>query len=155
MAAELGPPPTDCAGPAPDPRPAVRFYGSLSGEKPVWAGIYAGYRPEQQAFHASDARRTKHGYRIKVLWIMHPRQRSPVTIEGRELGSGKPVFFDVGATGTPVRSADLDPKDPGTVPEHRWKEYPSYLFFSRAACYELEASWAGGSWRRVFGFGRR
>ncbi len=155
VAAKLGPPPTDCTGPAPDPRPVVRLYGSLEGKRPVWAGIYARYRREHQAFYASDARRTRYGYRIKVLWIIHPRQESPVTIEGRRVGTGGPIYFDVGGTGKPVRSARLDPDDPGTVSQHDWKEYPSYLFFGHAGCYELEARWRGGSWRRVFGFGRR
>lgn len=155
VAEKLGPPPTDCTGPAPDPQPVVRFYGSLEGEKPIWGGIYARYRPEHQAFYASDARRTKYGFRIKVLWIIAPRHRTPVTIEGRDVGKDKPIYFDVEATGNPVTSAQLDPKEPGTVPEHNWKEYPSYLFFSGAGCYELKTTWSGGSWRRVFGFGGR
>ncbi len=155
VAAKLGPPPTDCTGPPPDPRPVVRLYGALDGARPIWAGIYARYRHAHQAFYAADAPRTKHGYRIKVLWVMHPRQKSPVEVEGRALATGRPLYFDVGNTGEPVRSARLNPKEPGTVPEHDWKEYPSYLFFARAGCYELEAKWPGGSWRRVFGFGRR
>jgi hypothetical protein len=155
VAKKLRPPPTDCAGPAPDPHPVVRFYGALEGEKPVWGGIYADYRPEHQAFYAAGAPRTKYGYRIKVLWIIHPRHKTPVTIEGRGLNRDKPLYFDVGGSGSPVPSAQLDPKNPGTIPEHDWKEYPSYLFFSRAGCYELKASWSDGSWRRVFGFGRR
>ena len=155
VAAKLGPPPANCTGPAPDPRRVVRLYGSLTGERPVWGGIYARYRPEHQAFYASDAPRTRFGYRIKVLWVVHPRQKAPVTVEGRALATGDPVYFDVGGTGSPEPSAHLDPDEPGTVPEHDWKEYPSYLFFGRAGCYDLEASWPGGGWRRVFGFGRR
>jgi hypothetical protein len=154
VADKLGPPPTDCTGPKPAPHTVVRRYGSLDGEKPVWGGIYARYRPEDQAFYASDARRTRYGFRIKVLWIIHPRHDTPVTIEGRDVRNDKPIYFDVGASGSPAPSAHLDPKHPGTVPESKWKEYPTYLFFSRASCYELEASWPGGSWRRVFGFGR-
>jgi hypothetical protein len=154
VAKKLGPPPTDCTGPAPDPQPVVRHYGSLDGEKPIWGGIYAGYRPEHQAFYASDARRRKYGFRIKLLWIIHPRHDTPVTIAGRDVDNDKPIYFDVGGTGNPVTTAELDPNNPGTVPEHEWREYPSYLFFSRAGCYELEAKWDGGKWRRVFGFGR-
>lgn len=154
VAKNLGSPPTHCTGPAPNPQPVVRHYGSLEGEEPIWGGIYARYRPEHQAFYASDARRTKYGFRIKVLWILHPRHETPVTVEGRDVRNEKPIYFDVGASGSPVTSAHLEPNDPGTVPENNWKEYPSYLFFSRASCYELEASWRGGKWRRVFGFGR-
>jgi hypothetical protein len=154
VAKKLGSPPTDCTGPAPNPQPVVRHYGSLEGEEPIWGGIYARYRPQHQAFYASDARRTKYGFRIKVLWIIHPQHKTLVKLEGRDLDTDTPIYFDVGASGSPVTSAHLDPKDPGTVPQNNWKEYPSYLFFSRASCYELEASWRGGKWRRVFGFGR-
>jgi hypothetical protein len=155
VARKLGSSPTDCTGPAPNPQQVVRHYGDLDGEEPIWGGIYARYRPEDQAYYASDARRTKYGFRVKVLWIIHPRHETPVTIEGRDVDNDEPIHFDVGASGNPVLSAHLDPKDPGTVPETNWREYPAYVFFSRASCYELEASWHGGSWRRVFGFGRR
>lgn len=154
VASKLGAPPTGCRGPAPDPKPVVRFYGSLLGEKPLWAGMYARYRPEHRAYYAPDARRTKYGFRIKVLWIMHPSQDTPVTVEGRELRNDQPIYMHHEGIDAPVLAVEFDPENPGTVPETNWKEYPSYLFFSRAGCYEVKVTWSGGTWRRVFGFGR-
>lgn len=48
-------------------------------------------------------RRTKYGYHLKVLWIIHPRHKTPVTIEGRDLATGKPIYFDVEVSENPLR----------------------------------------------------
>jgi hypothetical protein len=46
----------------------------------------------------------------------------------------------------------LDPAAGGTG-EEGWREFPSYLYFDGAGCFELEATWQEGSWRLVFGLG--
>jgi hypothetical protein len=83
---------------------------------------------------------------------MHPGHKSPVTIEGQELGAGTPLYFTSRVPRTRFDQSDST-RSPGTAPEHNWKEYPSSLFFRRAG-YGLKTAWSVGGWRRVFGFGR-
>src|SRR5687768_14355439 len=80
VAARLDKAPVDCRGPEPRPRIVTRAYGKVAGGKPLWAGFYATYQPEGHAYAAPDAPRERYGFRIKVLWIMAPRQQEPVRV---------------------------------------------------------------------------
>ena len=153
IAQRLGPAPDDCRGPAPRPRTVSPAYGKLVGEEPLWAGFYASYEEEAQAFSAPDAPRRRYGFRVKVLWIMSPRQEAPITLTGTNLATDRPLYFDVEDLATRDTDAVLDPTLAGTG-EHGWRELPSYIYFDGAGCFELEASWERGSWRLVFGLGR-
>lgn len=155
VARRLRPPPDDCRGPAPHPAIVARAYGKLVGEEPLWAGFYARYRRSLRAYSAPDAPREPYGFRIKVLWIMSPRQKGAVTISGSNLATGSPLYFEVEDLGDreTAAAAVLEPEagGPGTG---GWKEFPSYVYFDGAGCFELEAEWAEGSWRLAFGLGR-
>jgi hypothetical protein len=153
VAARLLPAPGDCRGPAPRPRLVAPAYGKLVGEEPLWAGVYAAFRQESQAFSASDAPRKRYGFRIKVLWIMSPKQEEPVTITGTNLRTGASLYFDVEDLAKHDAAATLNPAI-GGLGEGGWREFPSYLYFDGAGCFELEAEWEKGSWRMVFGLGQ-
>lgn len=94
VAVRLRPVPDGCHGPAPQPTTVTPAYGKLIGQKPLWGGFYAAYREQRQAFSAPDAPRRKYGFRVKVLWIMWPKQQDPVRITGTNLerGSWRLVF---------------------------------------------------------------
>lgn len=125
----------------------------MIGERPVWAGPYARYDPATGTLVARDAPRTKHGSRVKFLWVMPPTREGPVEISGKNISSDASVRFDVEEIATRDAVARLDPDFAG-VGESGWSEFPSYLYFDGAGCFTLEASWASGEWSLTFGFGR-
>jgi hypothetical protein len=57
---------------APLPRVVTDAYGMLVGEEPLWAGVYAEYEREPQAFQGLDVPRTRFGFQVKVLWTCLP-----------------------------------------------------------------------------------
>jgi hypothetical protein len=139
-------------GPNRDPESSPAPTGKLVGEKPLWAGFYAAYKEDRHAFTTSDAPRKRYGFRIKVLWIMHPKQEQPVKVMGSNLDNGSSLVFAVEG-GTRATKATLDPTE--GVSETAWGEFPSYVYFDRAGCFELQAISDERSWRLVFGFGQR
>jgi hypothetical protein len=154
VAVDLRDPPAGCPGPRLRLRTVSAGYGKLVGSGPLRGGIYAELDERTDAVHAPDAPRTELGWRIKILWVLRPDQKRPVTIDGSDGSPEGPVVFEL-SEGDPTTVARLDPADPGVPPEKgRWLEFPSYVYFPRAACYRLSARWAGGGWDLGFGFGR-
>jgi hypothetical protein len=128
--------------------------GWVAGQPPIWAGFYARFDADTNAFHAMQAPRKKDGWRIKVLWVIEPGGSTPVTLSGRNLVTGAPLQFEIGV-GSVSESPVLDPRHPAIpIQDGNWKEFPSYLYFPSAGCYVLSASWSGGSWEMGFGFGQ-
>jgi hypothetical protein len=127
----------------------------MLGVEPVWAGPYATYKPAEQALHLGpDVPRTLRGWRIKVLWAVSPTLKANVAVRAGLLESRRPLWLEIEGQKPSTRPV-LDPKHPGVPPvPGEARQFPSYLYFPRAACYFLEASWPGGRWRMVFGAGR-
>jgi hypothetical protein len=121
------------------------------GEKPLWAGFYARYDARGHAFITRDAPRTKHGFRVKVLWIVSSEKDQGVTLAGENSRTGAPVRFEVEDVGL-AETTTLTP-EMGGVSEAKWREFPSYLYFDRAGCFVLTATWGNDSWQLGFGFG--
>ena len=98
----------------------------------------------------------------KVSWIVGPNYANPVTLQGRDLLSGVPIWFDMSANGNTSDNlttlATLDPNHPnqGTIRNASgpWNIWSIGLVFTRAGCYDLEASWTGGRWQMVLPVGR-
>lgn len=129
-------------------------YGELVGRAPVWGGFYARTAHGFTAFAASDAPRTRYGWRIKVLWVMRARGAEEVALLGENTATAEALWIQ--PTGRrPGPQATLDPSEPGAPSEDpSWLNYPSYLFFPRAGCYHLSVSSSAGRWDMSFGFGR-
>ena len=121
----------------------------------MWAGVYATYDRTNQRYRIErDARRMRHGWRVKVLWVVSTDLESPARVRGHELGGGTSLWFEVEDRGeTPVATATLDGAAPGGSTTTGYRDFPSYMYVPRAGCYELEASWSDGSWQLVFGLG--
>jgi hypothetical protein len=128
-------------------------YGTVVGRKPVWGGFYVNGRADDGILEAGDAPRTPHGWRIKVLWVMRRSQASRVRLHGANQETGHPVWFEpADQDAAPV--ATLDPTRPGAPSERRrWLNFPSYVYFPEAGCYEVQARSANGQWRMEFAFG--
>jgi hypothetical protein len=151
VASRLKRSPDDCPGPPPRRREVAPAYAPLVGEEPLWAGFYATYDAEGHTFSTRDAPRTRHGFRVKVLWIMSPRYDDGVTLTGENLRTGARVRFHFEGMGT-TESPTLTPEVAG-ISETKWREFPSYLYFDRAGCFMLTATWGDDSWQLGFGFG--
>jgi hypothetical protein len=123
---------------------------------PVFGGFYAQRDSSNGSFDTgkNNVRETSDGWTIKVLWLLMPHTSFTPTLSGTEVGTGSPIVFDP-SNGPPSTTMPLDPNHAGT-PSHRqgWSEYPSLLSFPEAGCYQIQASWSGGSWHLGFGFGR-
>jgi hypothetical protein len=152
VAESLEGPPTRCAGPIPEPRVVSRAYGALVGEELAYAGFYARYEAPD-GFHASDAPRTRFGYRIKALWVMPSAQRDRVTVSGQS-DSGASLWFGL-EDSRPSTRLILDPATTdASFDNPRWREFHTYLYFPAAACYLLEVTGDGAGWTAGIGMGR-
>lgn len=142
--------PTTLASPttdnAPCQEPARRtidpHFGEAAGDAPLWVvgplGNVTGTPP------------VPIGWKQKVLWVLAPEQTEALTLSGRNLDDGTPLWFEL-AGDAPATSVVLDPQQPGIPVQHgAWREWPSYLSVPKAGCYALEARWPGGAWQLTF-----
>lgn len=94
--------------------------------------------------------RTKYGYPQKIFWQLVNGSRGPVTLQGRNLRTGRPIWF-----GRPLPNMHPRPLMPGPViawpsaiiRPHRG---PTLTFFPSAGCYVIQARWPGGGWSIPF-----
>jgi hypothetical protein len=148
--------PSECPGPAPVYKQSAppRWVGPTVGEDPLFAGFY-GYSPEHEAVRENAPRR-RWGYRIKVLWIMPPDNEEMIEVTAENVETGEPVWFKTDYTHTTKPRFDPERESHLPEPEDRgWKSYGSYVYFTRAGCYDISARWTTGKWRLVLGFGSR
>lgn len=90
---------------------------------------------------------TDNGWGMKALWVLQGSWTTPVTIRGERVGGRTPLTFDVNYGQPPVQELHLDPAHPGIPVQHGdWREWPSSLYAQTSGCYQLSASWDGGSW---------
>jgi hypothetical protein len=145
---DLEPAPSSCPGPRPTRRPVSPEFGPLSGKRPAWGGVYAPYNEKTNSFRLPpDTPHTKLGWRVKILWVVAPKQPDPVALSGRQSGTELPIWFEIEDTPT-TTSAIL----PANTTEY-FADFPSYVYFQSAGCYALNARWPGGSWWLGFGTG--
>jgi hypothetical protein len=149
----LGLPPRNC-GSSPSPRVISPYFNRGFGSAPVWAVSWFVNGPIFHVGSPSWVTYTKFGWTAKVLWVVQPGYLHHVTLHGGNLRTHTPLWFQIGMN-APSTAPTLDPRKPGIPIQHgNWREFPSYLFIPRSGCYYLQATWPGGSWRRVFGAGR-
>jgi hypothetical protein len=104
----------------------------------------------------ADTPRTRDGWRDKVLWLVARQQKGVIRLRGRELATGTALNFHVELSGAGIGPVGLlNHGTPGAVTNPgEPKQFPSYVYFPKAGCYALGASWQGGSWKVVVGLGR-
>jgi hypothetical protein len=128
----------------------------FSGQTPVWVHLYARFRRADSTYRTQQAPRTRYGWRVKALWLVHRDQREPVAVSIAEVRTQRRILFKIGAAKT--RRPVLDPTRPGHPDDPRkpdTHEWGSYLYFPKAGCYVATASVpGGGGWSFTFGFGR-
>lgn len=168
----LAPPPTDCQAVAtPHTMTLSADFGGgfvngpeVSGSPPVWQ-LGLGFSPLNLETYG--------GYTpypgTKVLWIVGPNYSEQVTLQGRDLRTGTPMWFLLADNGNdnPANAAPSVTLDP-TMPNRayadnsagHWNIYGVLIYFTVAGCYELDVTWPEGhfgaysQWRTVFAVGR-
>jgi hypothetical protein len=142
-----GPPPTNC----PSTPPSHHLFTSGSGftmdgvgGSPVWAGS-----PYLHAVVHS-------GGEMKVLWLLEPGTKDPVTLRGWNLRTGRAIRFVVPSLRINwATRAKLDPsKVTSFSAPDGWEDFPSDLVLSGAGCYVVFAQWKQASWLVPFAVGR-
>ena len=143
--------------------PPAPFKTSFSGEKPVWVNLYARFNSTTNTYRTRQSPRTKYGWRVKALWLLHRDEKDPVPILITAVRSHRAVLFSIAGQGdgfvaTKTRRPVLDPShaghpdDPSKPDTHEWG---SSVYFPKAGCYTARAMVpGGGGWSFTFGFGR-
>ncbi len=160
----LAAPPTDCPT-APPLQKMTRenfgggFYGTITfyGVAPVWGWpAAAGATIHFQQFIGNTGWPD-----MKDLWVIGPNYNKPVTLTGHDLRTNTPLWFHfLNGSGPDVytTSALLDPASPNrdgaTNSEGRWQIWGIGLVLLQAGCYELDATWDGGSAHTIYALGR-
>ena len=147
--------PADC-GPA-DPgllAPPAPAPADGSGTRPVWI-LHADpdlvLRAHDLAIpDLGSAIRDRNG-RVSMTWFVAATFDDPVTVRMTERSTGKPVQLSTGDdkdTQLTLGAAHLRFQRPDVagVPSS-YPGYVVYVYPQRAGCYDLDASWPGGSWR--------
>ena len=124
------------------------------GTSPVWAtDILA-----DDLFHVDQS-----GYEAwpgtKIIWEVGPSFSQTITVRVTSLATGELSWWDTGEGSPPPvhvsQILTLDTTQPTYhgSPEPGWREWGSYLYFSQAGCFAMDATWPGGHWRIFFGVG--
>lgn len=157
VSAKLGSLPQHCpAGPTPQEIPQIT---SAIGTSPVWAGAFQkiplilGWTPgDANLYHG------QYGWGHKFLWVVDANYHEFVTLRGFNVQDGAPLLPEAeeSAPTSTLTSLVLNPQDPQNPPQRHighWIEFPGGIIIPKAGCYELIATWAGGSWHAVFAAG--
>jgi hypothetical protein len=166
----LAPPPTDCATLDPPQTMTISdsfgggFVGGdeLSGAPPAWQLGLGGSPLDLEAYPPGTP--TPRPYpRTKVLWIVGPNFTQMVTLSGRDLRTGTPIWFQVFGNGgdqpqDAVPSVALDPANPNRGNAQNssgsWSIFGVGMYFTVAGCYRLDVTWPGGGWHANYAVGR-
>jgi hypothetical protein len=139
----LGPAPSSCSRPT--PRTVNPSFGLAIGESTVYA---VGAWDSTGVMHVDRATQTQHGEQVKVLWVIKSGFNQPVSVRGKSMSTGRPLYFEIGDS-SPTTTPTLDPNS-APVSEGDWPNFPSYLDIPAADCYIIDATWSGGQWQVEF-----
>lgn len=157
----LGPPPSSCpASPQPQTMSFPNGFGSYDngvrffGKDIVWI-------PEPS--FPTVAHLEPHGYTqwpaLAVVWELGPDATDAVSVRVTNTQTGAVLWWIYGAPpNLSSQTLVLDADAPGPamytgVPEKSWQEFKSSLLIPQAGCYEMNATWDGGSWQVIFAAG--
>jgi len=97
------------------------------------------------------------GWGIKYVWFIKPGFRGRITVQGKNLSGGPPLWLGDDLHGRITRVLVLDigrflqTSPPIALARNG---IHSGLYLQRAGCYRLDATWPGGHWHGVFSFGK-
>ncbi len=151
----LGPPPQHCPAALPLAMITVPPFGGftgpvqLSGQAPVWVEDYL---PEGFA-DLGPVSSTPSWPGIDLWWEIGPTQHPTVTVRAFSLDTGETAWWGEGNVSPTLPVLVMSPAVdfPGAT---AWTTYMTTLYITHAGCYELQVSWADGSWYTNFAAGQ-
>jgi hypothetical protein len=166
----LAAPPQNCALKPPPQQMHLDHLGLnsdvlLEGGGPFW--IYGFFY--QSVVHMGQFG-DERGWPIQKMVVeVGPNYDQLVTLQLRNLETGALVWWTDAQTppGAATQTLMLDPQTdtesvgnvpgepdvPHSAPDPGWKEWGVFPLYYAAGCYQLEVSWAGGSWQSVYAVG--
>jgi hypothetical protein len=90
----------------------------------------------------------------KVAWFIPESYTGEVHVQGFNVDDHSPMYFEANAP-EPTQVATLNPDHPGgfVTDLDNWAFFPSYIWVSKAGCYQIQAQWDGGMWQQVIAVG--
>jgi hypothetical protein len=159
VAAEMEPVPSNC-GVLAEPLAIDPLIPQAIGTWPIWIALPNGgdeatgtlYLPNR---HDQVNPNLEGWWATKVAWFIPINYRGDVHLQGVNITDQSPMYFEFNEEG-PLEVATINPEQPGGFVEEldRWAFFPSYVWVSKAGCYQLEADWEGGSWQQGIAVGR-
>ena len=128
----------DCAG-VPTPVPVTLNLANTIGQYPFVMGGFAG----ETATLGAGGAPTPHGYYGKAVAQVYPGFPGTVTLTGKSLDTGAPLWFVSFTSETPATSQTFRDLGPNSG-------YVGYILLPATGCYSLTAVWDGGSWTVLF-----
>ena len=165
----LGPAPTNCSASPPLQTMTQDNFGggfigtvSFQGGSPAWQlglGSDGIVHLHQDNVHSYSS--------TKVMWVVGPNYAQVVTLSGREVHTGAPLWFEIYPSNSqPISSstpstyytqAPLDPAAPNRGDTYNstghWNIWGIGIIALTAGCYELGANWSGGDWQAIYAIG--
>jgi hypothetical protein len=155
--ATLDPAPQDC--PAISQTRGFDFKGAprVAGSSPVLVIGFGG--PDAVLTHLVHAQPPEIGWSRRILLLTETNYAGTVRLQGGELRDGTPIWFGMHLRNRgPITSFTVRPED-ASLSNHfgndqQWGLLSATLYFPRAGCYFLTATWPEGRWIVFFAAGR-
>lgn len=167
----LDPAPADCTAVPPPRTFSQRDFGggfsgdvTFSGQSPAWQlGLVSPLRFNEYASGPAPYPGAK------VMWVVGPNDEKPVTLTGRDVRTGFPLWFQVyPSNSVPTNDPDaisvyttravLDPGAPnrGSTINNSgyWNIWGIGILVLKAGCYRLDVTSDRGTWSQTFAAGR-
>lgn len=129
------------------------------GASPIWLSVPdEGEDPKGILYvpneHNQENPQLEGWWYTKVAWFIPLTYTGEVQISGFNVEDNSPMYFEFDDDG-PAEVGTLNPAEPGGFVEElvNWAFFPSYVWISKAGCYQIEAEWDGGAWRQIIAAG--
>jgi hypothetical protein len=149
--------PTDC-GTLAEPIALHSMIPKAIGASPIWTALpnWEGQTKGTLAMpgrHYQENPQLEGWWSIKLAWFVTEAYEGEVELQGFNIADDSPIYFEF--NDGPTTSATLNPAQPGAFVEELegWAFFPSYVWVSKAGCYQLQASWDGGLWQQIIAVG--
>lgn len=100
----------------------------------------------------------RYGWGFKYVWFVKHGFRGRATIKGENIKSAVPLWFADDLHRRFTRLLVLDAgqflRTIGPQIALDRNGFHSGIYFPRAGCYQIDATWPGGQWRAVFSAGQ-
>ncbi|MFI5274211.1 MAG: hypothetical protein ACHQ4H_14345, partial [Ktedonobacterales bacterium] len=126
---------------------AVGDINNAIGGDPFWVGgFFGGFAGHHATLDVQGAQHWPHGQPAKVVTQFAPGATAPVTLTGKRLDDGSPLWFQfytgIGPAAPQSMSVVFNPASSANE--------AGYIVIPATGCYALTARWASGSWTVAF-----